>query len=137
MEVEEVLYEDPSKGSDIESADSESDKALALQIPPKALPRRRCSGASEPSRVAQRGATALEDTLPTRAYSPGTRAPVPKPRRGKGEVSPVPAPETDKATGPPPVAGARRSPPPKSGLGSDCPLTSLHTMLLHTPYLLQ
>ncbi|KAK1789907.1 hypothetical protein P4O66_002236 [Electrophorus voltai] len=36
MEVEEVLYGDPPNGSDVESADSESDEALALQIPPKA-----------------------------------------------------------------------------------------------------
>ncbi|KAK1797971.1 hypothetical protein P4O66_000732 [Electrophorus voltai] len=117
MEMEEVLYGDPSNSSDIASADSESDEAPALQIPPKAPPRRCCSGASKPSQAAQRGAIVLEHTLPTRAYSPGTRAPVPKPRRGKGEASPMPAPETGKATCAPTVVGAWRSPSPKSASG--------------------
>ncbi|KAK1785527.1 hypothetical protein P4O66_018891, partial [Electrophorus voltai] len=43
-----------------------------------------------------------------------TRAPVPKPRRGKGEATPVPTPETSKVTGAPPEMGVRKSPPPKS-----------------------
>ncbi|KAK1792978.1 hypothetical protein P4O66_001696 [Electrophorus voltai] len=37
MEVEEVLYGDPLNGSDVASADSESDEAPARQIPPKEL----------------------------------------------------------------------------------------------------
>ncbi|KAK1793746.1 hypothetical protein P4O66_001481 [Electrophorus voltai] len=68
-EVEEVLYGDPSNGSDVASTDSENDETPARQISPKALPRRRCLGVSKPSRVVQRGATTLEDTQPTRVYS--------------------------------------------------------------------
>ncbi|KAK1793495.1 hypothetical protein P4O66_011872, partial [Electrophorus voltai] len=118
MKVEEVLYGDPPNGSDIASAHSEGDESPAFQILPKAPPRKCCLGASKPSRAAQRGVTALEEeTLSTRAYSPRTRALVPKPRRGKGEASPVPTPETGKATGAPPVMGARKSRPPKSTRG--------------------
>ncbi|KAK1790257.1 hypothetical protein P4O66_014169, partial [Electrophorus voltai] len=52
MEVEELLYGDPSNGSDVESVDSESNEAPALQIPPKALPgRRRSSGTKRGDRA--------------------------------------------------------------------------------------
>ncbi|KAK1802120.1 hypothetical protein P4O66_004373 [Electrophorus voltai] len=118
MEVEEVLYGDPFNGSDVASGDSESNEAPAHQMPPKAPPRRRCSGASKPSRAVQRGVTLLEDSQPIRTYSPGTCPPIPKPRRGKGEASPVPTPEASKATGAPPVAGAQRSTPPESVKGN-------------------
>ncbi|KAK1788417.1 hypothetical protein P4O66_016849, partial [Electrophorus voltai] len=104
MEVEEVLCGDSPNVSDVESADYESDEPPALKIPPKALPRRCRSGASKLSRVAQSEVTAFEEESPfTRPYSPRTRAPVPKPRRGKEEATPVPAPETGRATGAPPV----------------------------------
>ncbi|KAK1794597.1 hypothetical protein P4O66_001317 [Electrophorus voltai] len=118
MEVVEVLYGDPPNVSDIESADSKSDEPLALKIPPKAPPRRCRSGGSKPSCAAQREAIAFEEETPsTRAYSPGTPAPVPKPRRGKREVTPVPTAETGNVSGAPHVTGARKSPPPKSAKG--------------------
>ncbi|KAK1793812.1 hypothetical protein P4O66_001539 [Electrophorus voltai] len=107
MEVEEVLNGDPPNVSDVESAASKSNEPPALKIPPKASPMRCHSGASKPSHAAQREATVFEEEIPsTRAYSPGTHAPLPKPRRGKGEVSPVPTPETGKASGAPPIMGS-------------------------------
>ncbi|KAK1804707.1 hypothetical protein P4O66_003563 [Electrophorus voltai] len=119
MEVEEVLYGDPPNISDVESADSKSDEPQALKILPKAPPRRCRLGASKPSRAAQREMTAFEEeTSSTTAYSPGTCVSVPKPRRGKGEATPVPIPETGKATGGPPVTGARKQPPPKLAKGN-------------------
>ncbi|KAK1791998.1 hypothetical protein P4O66_001782 [Electrophorus voltai] len=114
MEVEEVLCGDPPNVSDVES----TDEPPAFKIPPKAPPKRYCSGASKPSRAAQREATAFEEeTPPTRAYSPRTHAPDPKPRRGKWEAIPVPTPETGKATGATLVMDARKSPPPKLAKG--------------------
>ncbi|KAK1797756.1 hypothetical protein P4O66_008104 [Electrophorus voltai] len=77
MEVEEVLYGDPPTDSDVEYAVSGSDEPPAPRI--LALPRRGCCGASKPSRAT----SFKEETPSTRAHSPGARAPVPKPRRGK------------------------------------------------------
>ncbi|KAK1800233.1 hypothetical protein P4O66_000278 [Electrophorus voltai] len=97
-------------------------------------PRLRLGGAARertdfPERYKE-GQTSLGDTQPIRVYSPGTRAPVPKPHRGKGEASPVPTPKTGKATGVPPVVGARRSPPPKSARG-DPPQMVTYTHILN------
>ncbi|KAK1796493.1 hypothetical protein P4O66_009522, partial [Electrophorus voltai] len=118
MEVEEVLIGDPPIVNDVASADSKSDEPPALKILPKAPPKRYRSGVSKPSRAAQREATAFEEETPsTRAYSPRTHAPVPKPRRGKREATSVPTPETGKATGVPPVMGMLKSPPSKSVKG--------------------
>ncbi|XP_035387482.1 calcium-binding protein 2a [Electrophorus electricus] len=108
MEVEEVLYGDPPNFCDLESADSKSDEPPVLKILPKAVPRRCHSGARKPSRVAQREATVFEEeTSSTRACSPRIHALLPKPRRGKREATPVPTPETGKATGAPPDRNLR------------------------------
>ncbi|KAK1804526.1 hypothetical protein P4O66_020534 [Electrophorus voltai] len=118
MEMDEVLYGDPSNVIDADSADSRSDEPPARKRPPKAPPRRCCSGASKPFRAAQREVTSFKEETPSnRAHSPGTHAPVPKPRRGKDEVSLVLTPKTGKVTGAPPEMGVRKSPPPKSARG--------------------
>ncbi|KAK1800996.1 hypothetical protein P4O66_004743 [Electrophorus voltai] len=118
MEVEEVLFGDPPTDSDVESAVSRSDEPPAPKIPPKA-PSRKCrSGASKPSLVAHIEVNSFEEETPsTRAHSPGTRAPIPKPHRGKKEATPVPTPETTKVTGAPPEKWQEKLPPPKLASG--------------------
>ncbi|KAK1793797.1 hypothetical protein P4O66_001526 [Electrophorus voltai] len=136
LEVEEVLHRGPPSVIDVESADSRSEEPPAPKRPPKAPPRRCRSGAGKLSRAVQREVTSFEEeTHSTRAYSPGTCAPVPKPRRGKGEATPVLTPETGNVTGAPPEMGARtsqpsksvRGDPPAAGLESHLPKTGGHT----------
>ncbi|KAK1784671.1 hypothetical protein P4O66_003355 [Electrophorus voltai] len=109
MEVEEVLYGDPPTDSEVKSADSRSEEPPLPKRPPKAPPRRCLSEAGKPFCVAQRE----EETPSTRAYSFGTCAPVPKPRRSKGEATPGLTPETGKVTVASPETGAQKSPPPR------------------------
>ncbi|KAK1787225.1 hypothetical protein P4O66_002700 [Electrophorus voltai] len=91
MEVEEVLYGDSLTDSDIQSVISRNDEPPVSAISPKAPPRRYHRGASKPAHAKQLEATSFEEETPfARAHSHGTRAPVPKPRRGRKEAAPVP-----------------------------------------------
>ncbi|KAK1785827.1 hypothetical protein P4O66_003202 [Electrophorus voltai] len=89
MEVEEVLYGDPPTDSDVQSAISKKDEPPVPKIPPKAPPRRYRLGASKLFRAGHLEVTSSEEKTPfTKAHSPGTCAPVPKPHRGKREATP-------------------------------------------------
>ncbi|XP_035377111.1 uncharacterized protein LOC118240542 [Electrophorus electricus] len=77
MEVEVLNVTD----SDVESAVSRSDEPPAPKILLKSLPRKCCSGTSKPFNEAHIEATSFEEEISsTRAPSPGTCGPVPKPR---------------------------------------------------------
>ncbi|KAK1797510.1 hypothetical protein P4O66_000804 [Electrophorus voltai] len=113
MEVEEDPHWDSLMDSQIHSVISGNDEHLARTIPSKASPRRFCLGANEPVHTELLEATSSEEETPsTRAYNPGTRAPVPKLCTGKGEVTPVPTPETGKVT---PQAGRTQALPTTGG----------------------
>ncbi|KAK1793200.1 hypothetical protein P4O66_011601 [Electrophorus voltai] len=115
MEVEEVLYGDPLTDSDVESVISRSDEPPAHRISLK-TPSRRCRWrASKPSHAAHIEATSFEEETPsTTTHSPGAHAPLPKPCRGKKELTPMPIPKTGKVAGAPPEMGQQKLPPPKS-----------------------
>ncbi|KAK1805718.1 hypothetical protein P4O66_001982 [Electrophorus voltai] len=119
MEVEELLYGDSPSVSDTASADYQSDGPLVPKVPSKAPSRARRSEASKLPRVTFRAVSpsSQEETPSSRAHTLGTREPVPEPRRGKKEATPVPTPETGKVAGAPPETGAQKSPPPKLARG--------------------
>ncbi|KAK1794435.1 hypothetical protein P4O66_011308 [Electrophorus voltai] len=93
MEVEEILHKDPPSVMDTASADSKSDKPST----PKAPPRVSRSGASKLPHMTHREAASSshQNTPLPKEHSPRAHAPMAKPRRGKREVSPLPAPERE------------------------------------------
>ncbi|KAK1801389.1 hypothetical protein P4O66_023065 [Electrophorus voltai] len=131
MEVEEVLHGDSQPDSDAQSVISENDEPPALMRQSRALSRRSHLGTSKPASTKHLEAASFQERTPfTRAHSPGTLAPVPKPRRGRKEAIPVPTPETGKVAGAPTVAGPQRLPPPKSARGDSLQVISGHSELI-------